>query len=117
MLGRTGEDVAAAHLRDAGIVLLARNWRPSGGELRGELDLVGRDGSTLVVCEVKSRRAEDAESALVAVTLRKQAKLRALARCFLQETGVRPGGIRFDVVAVRWGAGNRPEVVHLEGAF
>lgn len=117
MLGRTGEDVAEAHLRDAGIVVLARNWRPTGGEVRGEVDLIGRDGATLVVCEVKARRAEDAESALLAVTLRKQAKLRALARRFLQETGVRPGAIRFDVVAVRWGERGGPEVVHLEGAF
>lgn len=117
MLGRTGEDVAEAHLRDAGIVVLARNWRPTGGEIRGELDLIGRDGSTLVVCEVKARRSEDVESALAAVTLHKQVKLRALARRFLQETGVRPRDIRFDVVAVRWGERGGTEIVHLEGAF
>jgi len=118
LLGRRGEDIAAAHLKRHGIIVLARNWRPTGPELRGELDVVGRVGGTLVVCEVKSRMGADAETALLAVTVRKQQRLRLLARRFLQETGVRPEWVRFDVVAVRWAGPDAPaEVLHLEDAF
>ena len=117
-LGRTGEEIAAAHLKNRGLVLLARNWRPTGGELRGELDLVGRAGGALVICEVKARLGADTETTLLAVTPRKQHRLRLLARRFIQETGVRPECVRFDVVAVRWAQRDAPaEVVHVEGAF
>ena len=39
-LGRYGEDVAARHLIEQGIVVLERNWRCDAGEI----DIVGRDG-------------------------------------------------------------------------
>ena len=51
-VGRYGEDVAARHLTEAGLVVLARNWRCR----EGEIDIVARDGDVLVVCEVKTRR-------------------------------------------------------------
>jgi putative endonuclease len=120
VLARHGEELAAAHLRARGIVLLARNWRPSraahAGELRGELDLVGRAGDTLIVCEVKARRG-DAEAALAAVTPGKQQRLRRLAARFVEESGLRPRGIRFDVVGVCVRPDGGTELVHLEEAF
>ncbi|MDT7551180.1 MAG: putative endonuclease, partial [Actinomycetota bacterium] len=39
-LGRYGEELAARHLTDAGMEVLARNWRCR----EGELDIVARDG-------------------------------------------------------------------------
>jgi len=45
-LGAFGEDVAARHLREQGMVVLDRNWRCA----EGEIDLVLRDGPVLVVC-------------------------------------------------------------------
>ncbi len=56
LLGRAGEQVAVRHLEAQGIEVLARNWRPTGAGLRGEIDIVARDGPVLVVCEVKARR-------------------------------------------------------------
>ena len=50
-LGRRGETLAARHLTSLGMRVLARNWRCPGGEL----DLVLRQGSTLIACEVKTR--------------------------------------------------------------
>ena len=50
-LGAYGEELAARHLRERGLVVLDRNWRCP----LGEIDLVLRDGDTLVVCEVKTR--------------------------------------------------------------
>ena len=50
-LGRYGENLAARHLSDAGLRVLERNWRCR----EGEIDIVARDGRTLVFCEVKTR--------------------------------------------------------------
>ena len=44
-VGRYGEDVAEAHVRDRGWDVLDRNWRTRDGEL----DLVALDGDELVV--------------------------------------------------------------------
>mgnify|MGYP003701983737 CR=1 FL=1 len=49
--GRSGERAAERVLRRAGLIILARNWRASGGEL----DLAALEGETLVFVEVKSR--------------------------------------------------------------
>ena len=50
-VGRFGEQVAVEHLQDAGVTILDRNWRCR----EGELDIVARDGDTLVFVEVKTR--------------------------------------------------------------
>ena len=47
-LGRFGEDLAVRQLERAGLEILDRNWRCS----EGEIDIVARDGDTLVICEV-----------------------------------------------------------------
>jgi putative endonuclease len=54
-VGRFGERLAADHLRAAGLTILATNWRCPAGEL----DIIARDGATLVFVEVnmlESRR-------------------------------------------------------------
>ena len=49
-VGKYGEDLAARHFVGAGMVVLARNWRCPAGEI----DIVARDGSALVIAEVKT---------------------------------------------------------------
>lgn len=95
-LGRYGEDVAARHLAEQGIVVLERNWRCDDGEI----DILGRDGDVLVVCEVKTRRSTAYGDPLEAVTPRKAARLRRLAARWLAERGVHPTAVRIDVVGV-----------------
>ena len=63
-LGRYGEALAARHLVERGMVVLDRNWRCP----LGEIDLVLRDGDTLVVCEVKTRTSHDYGSPHEALT-------------------------------------------------
>jgi putative endonuclease len=114
-LGAIGERIAARHLEAAGMTVLARNWR-ARGEVRGELDLVVRDGDVLVVCEVKTRRRSEAGAPLEAITPRKLAQLRRLAAAFLADTGARAAGIRIDAVGVAWPVeGGRAQVVHVPG--
>ncbi len=76
--------------------MIERNYRcPSG-----EIDLILRDGSTIVFCEVKARSSDRFGAPMLAVDARKQARLRRLAAAWLSER--RPGrvNVRFDVVSV-----------------
>ena len=54
LLGRSGEDEAAAWYTARGYEVLARNWRCRAGEL----DLIVAQGRLVVFCEVKSRSSE-----------------------------------------------------------
>lgn len=117
-LGALGERLAARHLERAGMVVLARNWRCATQDVRGELDLIARDGRVLVFCEVKTRRGTGAGGPAEAVTPRKLAKLRALASAYLAESGLRVREMRLDVVAVclpTYGSKVEPHVTHLRG--
>ncbi|RHW27831.1 YraN family protein [Nocardioides immobilis] len=95
-LGQYGEDVAARHLVEKGLVLLERNWRCD----EGEIDLVLRDGTTLVVCEVKTRTSLEVGTPHEAITDAKLARLQRLGERWATDRGVRPQGTRVDLVAV-----------------
>jgi putative endonuclease len=110
-LGDYGETIAARHLEAHGLVVLERNWRC---EL-GEIDLVARDGDTLVVCEVKTRRGLDYGSPLEAVTARKAGRLRRLAMRWLDDHPVRPRHVRIDVVGVLTRPQGAALVEHVRG--
>ncbi len=110
-LGKYGERVAAEHLHEQGMVVLARNWRC---EL-GEIDVVARDGDVLVVCEVKTRRSLTFGSPQEAVTEVKAARLRRLAARWLQEHDARPAAVRIDVVAVLAAGHGAARLEHLRG--
>jgi putative endonuclease len=110
--GREGEELAAAFLCARGHVLVERNYRCP----RGEIDLVTRDGPTLVFCEVRTRRSTLAGPAVESITRRKQQRILAVARCYLAERGPRARVLRFDVVAVEM-RGPVVRVEHLADAF
>jgi putative endonuclease len=95
-LGAYGERVAARHLAAAGMVVLDRNWRCD----EGELDLVLRDGSVLVVCEVKTRTSTAHGHPHEAISDDKLARLLRLGERWAQAHQVRPPETRVDLVAV-----------------
>jgi putative endonuclease len=103
--------LAARHLKRAGFRILARGVR-SG---LGEIDLIARDGPTLVFVEVKTRRSgEPAE----AVTPEKQRRLTMAALAFARRHHLLETPGRFDVVAIIWpDDGSKPEVQHYRDAF
>ena len=115
-LGRFGEDLAVRQLESAGMVVLERNWRSHDRELPGEIDVIARDGGSLVVCEVKTRSSLAFGTPAEAVTADKQARLRRLGMAWLCERGLRVEAIRFDVVSVVRGR-DGVAVEHLRGAF
>lgn len=106
--GRWGEELAARCYERAGYEILARNWRGTAGEV----DLIARRGSVVVVCEVKARRNADFGPPASAVTETKQRRLRRLAAEWLQTTGTRAPSVRFDVVSI-----TGVDVDVIEGAF
>jgi putative endonuclease len=111
-LGAYGERVAAAHLVDAGMAIVERNWRCD----IGEIDIVARDGDTLVVCEVKTRRGTEYGSPLEKVTPDKAERLRRLAARWIAQTGIHPLDVRIDIVGVVRSQRGAAQVEHVRGA-
>jgi len=96
VVGRNGEDAAAAWYTAAGYEILGRNWRVR----EGELDLVVRGAGVIAFCEVKTRRGDAFGLPAEAVTPRKQQRLRLLAGRWLRDHAESYGGLRFDVASV-----------------
>ena len=102
VLGRTGEDLAVAAYAALGYACVERRWRVGVGEL----DLVLRRDRVLVFCEVKTRRGSGWGRPEEAVTRRRLARLRTVARRYLAERPPRGVDVfRFDVAAVEVEAG------------
>jgi putative endonuclease len=110
-LGAYGERVAVAHLLEAGLSVLDRNWRCA----LGELDIVARDGDVLVVCEVKTRSSTRRGHPLEALTADKAARLHRLAEAWIEDRRVHPTGVRIDLVAVLRQARGPALVEHVRG--
>jgi putative endonuclease len=119
-VGRFGEDAAASHLAAAGLTILERNWRipqVAGSDVRGEIDIVAREGDALVVVEVKTRSGTGYGWPAEAVTADKARRIRRLALAWLvAHPGEGHASVRFDVVSVLRARG-RLTVEHLRGAF
>ena len=100
-LGKLGEDLALKKLQSLGYKSFIRNYRCP----LGEIDLIARDGDTLVFLEIKTRRGRTLEYAKEAVTARKRHKITQVALVFLKENGCEEIKARFDVVAINLGNG------------
>ena len=100
-------------MRRIGYKVLYRNYRAPKG---GEVDLVCRDGDTLVFAEVKTRSSETFGTPAEAVTSPKQRLIARGALAWLKLLGNPDIPIRFDVVEVRMKAG-KAEISVIRNAF
>ena len=91
--GRAAEDLAARFLDGQGLHVVARNFRTK----RGEIDLVARDGATLVFVEVRFRRSASHGGAAESITAAKQARMVAAAQLYLMRQRGDPP-CRFDAI-------------------
>ena len=82
----------------------------------GEIDIVARDGKTLVFVEVKTRSYED-PAPEEQVRDAKQHQLTRVAKIYLSRYGTPQPPARFDVVAVIWPEGREPIIRHVPHAF
>ena len=114
LLGDRGERAAARYLRRQGFEILARQ---QAGRL-GEIDLIARDGDTIVFVEVKTRTSAVAGDPVEAVTPAKQQQMTRVALAWLKQRGLLECRARFDVVALIWAEGaSQPEITHYRHAF
>lgn len=95
-LGLAGEEAASAELVRRGYEILARRYRTRAGEV----DLVARDGATIVFVEVKTRAGDAYGGGAAAVTWQKRQRLARVAVEFLARSGQSNAPCRFDVVVV-----------------
>ncbi|NLJ73531.1 MAG: YraN family protein [Firmicutes bacterium] len=93
--GEAWESMACQFLIDHGLELVVRNFRIP----YGEIDLIMRDGNTLVFVEVKYRSSERYGNPLEVVTRQKQQKIKLVASVYLEKLTVVPC-VRFDVVGI-----------------
>jgi putative endonuclease len=111
-LGKIGEDLACHELTRRGYAILARRYRLRGGEL----DIVARDGRTVVFIEVKARERHRFGEAAEAVTAVKRRRIVRLAMDYLVRHRLGEQPCRFDVVAVQLDEG-QPSIEVYQNAF
>ncbi len=91
--GARAEALAAAFLERHGLRVEERNYRCR----QGEIDLVCRDGPTLVFVEVRLRRGGGFGGAAESITSRKRHRVTLAAQHYLAKLGKLPP-CRFDAV-------------------
>ncbi len=112
VLGNTGEDLACRELQRRGYAILDRRYRCRDGEL----DIVARDGTTLVFVEVKTRQDRSFGGGADAVTGLKRRRLTRAAQHYVSCHRIRECPCRFDVVAIDVGDGE-PTIEVFQNAF
>ncbi len=112
-LGKAGEDCACRELERRGYAILARRYRSR----YGEIDIIARDGPTVVFVEVKGRTSSRFGEPAEAVTLHKQTRVTAMAEDYLARHRLLNVPCRFDVVAIAFGSDGRPVVEVYQNAF
>lgn len=111
--GQSGEQIAAEHLRARGYTIVEMNWRCP----KGELDIIAREGDTLVFVEVRSRHSGSTEASFASITPLKQRKLNALAHLYLASHHLNTPNWRIDAIAVALPTRGKPIIEHVENAL
>ena len=112
--GARGEKEACRFLRSRGYKILYRNFKSRGG---GEIDVVCRDGDTLVFVEVKTRRSDEFGRPFEAVGREKQMRVSKGGLAWLRSLDNPDIVFRFDVVEVLWPDQGEPRCEVIQDAF
>ena len=112
LFGKLGEDLACTELRRRGYEILAQRYRTRFGEI----DIVARDGETVVFVEVKTRAADGFGGGEAAVTDWKQRRIGRMASDYLIRQRLPDGPCRFDVIVIGF-EGNAPRIEIYQDAF
>jgi putative endonuclease len=111
-LGIKGEDLAVRFLQEKGYGIIKRNYKTPVGEI----DIIAKDGKTLVFIEVKTRTDVSFGYPFEAVTKRKRQKLKNLALIYLKSQG-KEFSVRFDVLSIFYMDNGKKDIVHIKDAF
>jgi putative endonuclease len=104
--GQQGEQIAVTFLKKKGYKILLQNYRTP----LGEIDIVARQGKSIVFVEVKARKTDRFGSPKESITRDKQIKLTRAALYYLKETGQSDASARFDLVVIT-GENNTPKLI------
>jgi len=111
-LGILGEELALKEVRRLGYKKIVRNYRCP----LGEVDLIARDGDTLVFIEIKTRKGKSIGYAKEAVDARKRRQLSKVALAYMKVNDCCEAKARFDVVAINLGQ-SKAQVQVIKNAF
>jgi len=95
-LGKRGEALAVGELKKLGYKIVETNYRCR----LGEIDLIAREGKSLVFVEIKTRRYKPLGYAKEAVHPRKQRQISKAALTYMKQKRLDGARARFDVVAI-----------------
>jgi putative endonuclease len=112
LLGISGEELACAELRRRGYAIVERRYRTR----LGEIDIIAKDGNTIVFVEVKARLTDDFGGAAAAVTAWKQRRVARMATDYLSRHRLHECPCRFDVIAIDFDAAE-PRLTLYPNAF
>ncbi|MDR1923818.1 MAG: YraN family protein [Planctomycetaceae bacterium] len=113
ILAQAGEDEAALFLQDIDYVILHRNVRFADGEI----DIIAKDGSSLVFVEVKTRSSLKYGQPYEAINQKKQQRMHKLAIKFIRNLNLKKVNYRIDVISILWLKNLPPEIKHIKHAF
>jgi putative endonuclease len=102
--GAAAEALAARFLAERGLTIVGRNYRCRGGEI----DIIARDGETLVFVEVRMRRSRAFGGPGESITAVKRRRLRLAAQHYLARLRTEPP-CRFDAILLDALASDRIE--------
>lgn len=111
-IGKAGEQLAARFLTEKGYTILERNWRFS----KAEVDLIAKDGDSLVFVEVKTRSTDYFGKPEEFVSPQKERLLAEAASVYMEQIG-HQWAIRFDLISVIYRHEQDFTIEHLEDAF
>ena len=111
-LGKIGEDLACDELQRRGYAILARRYRRRGGEL----DIVARDGQTMVFVEVKTREGCEFGAGAESITRLKRRRMASVALDYMARNKLAECPCRFDVVSIDMGE-QPPRIELYQNAF
>ena len=95
-IGRDGEEIAAEYLRNNGYRIVEKNYK----NRFGEIDVIAKDGNTVVFIEVKTRNTPSYGTPSSAVDSKKQQRIGKVALTYLTKKGLTQHPVRFDVVSI-----------------
>ena len=108
-IGTEYETKACRYLEDAGMKILARNFRVR----IGEIDIIAMDGNVLVFVEVKFRSSTQYGGAEYAIPRGKQKTIMRVAQWFMAKNRIRPDALcRFDALLI-----DADEIIHVKNAW
>jgi putative endonuclease len=112
-LGQRGETIAAAYLKGRKFTIIERNFRCKAGEV----DIIARDGNSIVFVEVKTRRNLSFGPPQLALTPFKQRQISKAALTWLAKKKLFGANARFDVIAILLPDHEVPVIDHIRNAF